>query len=483
MKKNNNILIFDLGSTHLKACVLSPKLEIIFEEHQDNIRRQTQYYETLDVQNIGKFIFHNLTKTVDTYDISDIVVSTHGSSIALVKENPLSFDPFDDTLALPVMFYGQEVPKDIRHQYNDHAPHFLEVFSEISPLALTGGLQLFWQAQAWPKEFKTATKIMMWPSYWSYRLSGAIFNDYSSLGAQNQLWNPVDKDFSSLVKNQGWDCLFAPVVSSSKKIGVLHPKICAKYHLKKQPNILCGVHDSNANYWRFVQMGFDQATIMSTGTWIVNFNPLIAPKDLVGKADCCVNTSVLGNALSCSRYQGGKEFSIILKQMGDIPVDSLGSAQDVNGALQSKCLILPSFASSGGPVRHSHGQGKILGNLPDDDRQKYALATIYLAFMSKLSLDYIKVGKMLIIDGPFTKNPLFLQLMALLNPSADIYISKEINGTLWGAALLSDRIEKSFSHQNLQKVSILLEYADLQKDIHEYQKQWHKSITNNIYKS
>ncbi len=474
MKKNKNILVFDLGSTHLKACVLSSDFDIVFEAHKDNIRTPTKYYEALDVQNIEVFIFENLKKTVDDYDIGDIIVSTHGSSLALIKESKDAFNPFDDALALPVMFYGQEVPKDIYEQYEEQAPSFSETFAEISPLALTGALQLFWQSQTWPEEFGKVAKILMWPSYWSFRLSGACYNDYSSLGAQNQIWNPKSKDFSSFVKNQDWQHLFAQPTESSKKIGVLHPEICKKYHFKNQPNILCGVHDSNANYWRFIQMGFDKATIMSTGTWIVNFNPLMAPENLQGKADCCSNVSAAGDILSCSRYQGGLELSILLKQMGDIPIDTQVSAEDLKSVLQNDCLICPSFASSGGPVRHANGKGRIIGDLPTDDHQKYALAIVYLAFMTQLSLDYIDGGDELIIDGPFTKNTLFLQLIALLNPLSDIYISGEINGTLWGAASLSHQVEKPLTHKKLQKISILPEYADLKESLYKYKKIWLK---------
>ncbi|MFV0431700.1 MAG: FGGY family carbohydrate kinase [Alphaproteobacteria bacterium] len=470
MTKSLNILVLDLGSTHLKASILSPDLEILFENHKKNIRISTPYYEALDVADIGDFIFKAIQDTVDTYSVGDIIISTHGSSLVLVDVQK-EFSPFYDSLALPAMYYGCSIDKNIYQDYIKEAPDFLETFAEVSPLALTGAFQIFWQSKAWPQEFSKTDCIMMWPSYWSFRLSGTICNDYSALGAQNQIWNPITNDFSSIIKKYGWDKLFASARPSAEPIGLLHPEICKKYNLKNQPNILCGVHDSNANYWRFVQLGFKDETILSTGTWIISFNPNLDPKKLEGKSDCCTNTSVQGKPISCSRYQGGMELSILLKQMGNIDVDTKIDAHDLKQALKSNCYIVPSFASSGGPIANTGTQGKIEGELPKQNNQKYALAILYSAMMTQISLDYIDVGSQIIIDGPFTKNPLFLQLIAIFNKNADIYISNESSGTLFGAAMLSKRANKP-KDSHLEKIECSQEYIDLANEIKAYQKDW-----------
>lgn len=472
MSEPMNILVLDLGSTHLKASVVSPDLDILFETHKDNIRIQTDAYEALNTSDIGDFIFKAIADTVDDFAVKDIIISSHGSSLALLDyDDDEKFSPFAEYLAMPVMFYGQEIPLHIQEAYRQQAPQFLEVFSEITPLALTGAMQIFWQSNGWPHKFKFAKKIVMWPSYWAFRLSGKAYNDYSSLGAQNQIWNPLRHDFSSVIKNRGWASLFAPAKASAEKIGVLHPDICKKYQLKNRPQILCGVHDSNANYWRFVKMGLSDASIISTGTWIVNFNPHFDPIKLEGKADCCTNTTVTGQPISCSRYQGGLELSLLLKKMGDIDINMQVSFADIKKALSSHCLILPSFASSGGPVPHTEAQGKIIGKLPNNRAQRYVLAVLYITLMIQLSWEYIDIGKKIIIDGPFTKNPLFLQLMAALNPNSDIYISTETNGTLLGAALLSEDTYAPSPH-SLSKVELLKEYDDISASLKTYKEQW-----------
>lgn len=475
MTEGQNILVLDLGSTHLKACVVSYDLEILFEVHKDNIRIKTDYYEALDVEDIGSFIFKALADSVDKYDVKEIVVSTHGSSLALLDYDAHNFSPFNSHLAMPVMFYGQEIPKNIQAEYALQAPNFLETFADINPLALTGALQLFWQSKEWNKDFKQTKKIVMWPSYWGFRLTGITCNDYSSLGAQNQIWNPRLNEYASVIRDNGWEQLFATATTSAKKIGILHPDICKKYGLKNQPDILCGVHDSDANYWRFLKMGYENATIVSTGTWIINFNPKLDIRKLEGKPDCCTNTNVQGYPVACSRYQGGIELAIILEMMGNIAVNTIIDIKDVLYILNSTHIILPSFAASGGPVAHTEAKGQIIGDLPKTTEQKYVLAILYIAMMTQLSWDYLEVGEQIIIDGPFTKNPLFLQFMALFNPNSQLYISVESNGTLLGTALLSEHILIPSDH-GLNQIHILPEYQDISEELQAYKKKWMAKI-------
>lgn len=477
MKEGQNILVLDLGSTHLKACVVSENLEILFELHKDNIRIKTDYYDALDVADIGTFIFKAIADTVDRYDVKEIVVSTHGSSLALLNHEDDNFSPFNEYLVMPVMFYGQEIPRNIQVEYKRQAPEFLETFADVNPLALTGALQLFWQSKDWHNEFAQTTQILMWPSYWSFRLSGNAYNDFSSLGAQNQIWNPKLSEYSSVIKKNGWDKLFAHAAPSAKKIGVLHADICKKYGLKNQPDILCGVHDSDANYWRFLKMGYTNATIVSTGTWIINFNPNLEIEKLLGKPDCCTNSNVKGHPVACSRYQGGLEFSILLEKIGDIAVDTVVDMQDVQDILNSSYTILPSFAASGGPVANTEAKGQIIGGMPETAEQKYVLALLYIAMMTQLSWDYLEGGKEIIIDGPFTKNPLFLQFMALFNPNSQLYISAESNGTLLGTALLSENIPAPKDH-GLKQVNILPEYQKISDQLFTYKQKWMQNVIN-----
>ena len=80
-----------------------------------------------------------------TLPVDVIVPCAHGSALALLDEA--------GALALPVMDYLAEPPAEIVAAYREIAPPFAEVFCPVNPMALTLGLQLFWQETAFPEDF------------------------------------------------------------------------------------------------------------------------------------------------------------------------------------------------------------------------------------------------------------------------------------------------------------------------------------------
>ena len=52
----------------------------------------------------------------------------------------------------------------------------------------------------------------MYPQYWTWRLSGALIGECTSLGCHTDLWATRAGDYSSLVKERGWLPKFPRVV-------------------------------------------------------------------------------------------------------------------------------------------------------------------------------------------------------------------------------------------------------------------------------
>ena len=48
----------------------------------------------------------------------------------------------------------------------------------------------------------------MYPQYWSWRLTGNLSSEISSIGCHTDLWAPSSEKFSSLVVEQSWSKLF-----------------------------------------------------------------------------------------------------------------------------------------------------------------------------------------------------------------------------------------------------------------------------------
>src|SRR4029079_1315896 len=116
--------------------------------------------------------------------------------------------------------------------------------------------------------------------------------------------------FCSLPRARGWVRLFPPMAKAWDTIASLKPEFRGR-DFRGDGRVLAGVHDSNANYLRFLAAGLGQFTLLSRGTWIIGFDTSTAIENLDEKRDTGSNTDVLGRPVACCRFFGGREFEII----------------------------------------------------------------------------------------------------------------------------------------------------------------------------
>ena len=88
-------------------------------------------------------------------------------------------------------------------------------------MALTHGLQLYWQETRFPAQFARIATIMPWIQYVSYLLSGVAAVEISSISCQSQLVDVKARTYSSLARQRGWDRLFPPMAKAWEVLGPL----------------------------------------------------------------------------------------------------------------------------------------------------------------------------------------------------------------------------------------------------------------------
>jgi sugar (pentulose or hexulose) kinase len=148
------------------------------------------------------------------------VPCAHGAALACLAA--------DGSLALPVMDYTAEPPARIVADYRKIEPPFSEVFCSLLPMALTHGLQLYWQERAFAQDFGRIETIISWIQYVGFRLCGRAVSEISSLSCQSQLIDVANNRFSSLARSRGWDRLFAPMTEAWQTSGRLLPQFRGK---------------------------------------------------------------------------------------------------------------------------------------------------------------------------------------------------------------------------------------------------------------
>jgi sugar (pentulose or hexulose) kinase len=424
MHSPRGIAVIDAGATNTKIAVFSHHGVPLAERKIASRHVEGPPYRHIDPEPLVDFCRHALPDLDRLVPLDVIVPCAHGAALACLAA--------DGSLALPVMDYTAEPPARIVAEYRKMEPSFSEVYCTLLPMAMTHALQLYWQERAFAQDFTRTETIITWIQYVGFRLCGRAVSEISSLSCQSQLIDVPKNRFSSLARGRGWDQLFAPMTEAWQTIGRLLPQFRGDA-FRGEGRVLAGVHDSNANYLRYLAAGLNRFTLLSSGTWIIGFDNSIPLSSLAKERDTASNTDVFGRHVASCRFYGGREFQILAKG-APAGAASLGA---VSRLIDRGTLALPSFTDSGGPVPNSGGKGRIIGPPPVSPEENSTLAALYCALMVSESLDAIGSKHDVVIDGPFSENDIFLRLLAALRAQQRLFTSDLRDGTTAGAACLA----------------------------------------------
>jgi sugar (pentulose or hexulose) kinase len=305
-------------------------------------------------------------------------------------------------------------------EYDQLRDAFEHTFSPNLPLGLNLGRQLFCIQRSHPMLFWRAKHILLYPQYWAWRLSGIASSEVTSLGCHSDLWRPKEAQFSGLAERQGWTPLFPPRRAAADVLGAVKPDVAAQCGLPVNCKVVCGIHDSNASYLKFL-IGREQSafTVVSSGTWTVVMTNGGELSSLVEQKDMLANVNAFGDPVPTARYMGGREYEAIASGVDEPTLES------VRAVIQQGAMALPSFAAAG-PFR-GH-EGVLLGAEHLTGVQRASLATVYAASMTSLLLESLRAKGDILIDGPLASNPLFGSLLAAFTGSIVELQAGEVGG-------------------------------------------------------
>ncbi len=418
------IAVVDVGATNSKIVLFDPSGEVLAERKMASRHGKGPPFLHLDPAPLVSFCAQHLPELDSIMPIDVVVPSAHGAAIACLAA--------DGSLALPVMDYMAEPPPEIIAAYRDIEPPFSEVFGPLLPMALTHGLQLFWQEKAFPEEFAKVATILPWIQYVGYLLSGRPVIEIASMSCQSQLMDVRDNSFSSLARLRGWDKLFAPWAKAWEVTGPLKAAF-RKDPFRGRAQVLAGIHDSSGNYLRYLAGGRKHFTLLSTGTWIIGFDTDTDITELAPERDTVTNTDIFGRPVACCRFMGGREFESLSR---DASAEA-ASLKALSELVAQETFALPSFTDSGGPMPGTGNKGHVTGPAPSNEEERSTLAALYCALMVDRSLAAVRSKGDIIVDGPFATNPVFLAVLASLRPRQKVLASQLRDGTTAGAMVLA----------------------------------------------
>lgn len=417
------VAVLDIGKTNLKLLAITDG-RVAGQRTAPNRSLPGPPYPHHDLAATEAWLIGALRELAAEQGIAAVVATSHGSGGVLV----------DDTgPVLPMLDYEMPTPEGLASAYAEVAPSYLERGSRHFGGMAHVGRQMFYQAKAFPEAFARAHHVLTLPQYWAWRLSGVPAAEVTSLAAQSHLWDVLNRRPSSLVAAMGWQHLLPPLRPAYAVLGPITPEIAGATGLRRDTPVLNGMHDSSANLYRYQAAGLADATLLSTGTWLVGLDPRVAPERLIEERAMTLNADVDGNPVGGVVAMVGREIERIVQ--GKLaPI----ATTDLEAVIAAGTMALPSFVAMDGIFPSSGGRGRIVGPAPADATARTALATLYAALMAAACLDLLEASGTAIIDGGFTAQPLLPRLIAAMRPDLTVLVEPAGGGTALGAALLHE---------------------------------------------
>jgi sugar (pentulose or hexulose) kinase len=428
------IAVFDVGKTNKKVFFFDEQYKIVLE-------RSAQFDETIDedgdpCEDINlltswiKDTIEEITK-LDKFIIKGVNFSAYGASFVHLDEqgNPLT----------PIYNYLKPYPPHLHEQfYAKYGGELLVSKETASPVLgnLNSGMQLYRLKYEKPEIFSKIKVSLHLPQYLSFLISGKAYTDITSIGCHTGLWDYTANTYHRWVTEEGIEEKLAPInatdFASELKIN----------GLTRYAGI--GLHDSSAALIPFLASFQEPFMLLSTGTWCVSLNPFNQSPLTEGelKKDCLCYISYKGNPVKASRLFAGNEHEQQTKKIAEhfnkpadfykklkYNVESLNRLHkiqhEVNTTTQSGDLL-----ASGFELRDL----KTFSSAEDAYHQLISDLMKLQTQASKLVLENTDV-KRIFVDGGFSKNPIYMQLLASAFPEMEVFAASVAQATSIGAAL------------------------------------------------
>ena len=419
------IAIFDVGKTNKKLFLFDEDYKIVFEKNECFPEIKDEDGDGCeDLQAIKNFIFESLDEVFlrKEFDIRAINFSAYGASFVYVDENGKPLTPLYNYLKK----YPAPLQKKFYDQYGGENKFSLETASPVLG-SLNSGMQLYRIKNEKPEIFSRVKYALHLPQYLSYFISGMPASDITSIGCHTGLWNFKKHKYHQWTENEKIEHMLAPITPPSK--------IKSIFFHEKNIAVGIGLHDSSAALIPYLEYFDEPFVLISTGTWCISLNPFndspLTPEELQKDSLCYLTVS--GKQVKASRLFAGYEHEQQTKKI------SAHFAKPVNyyhSVKFDEAYISSEFT----------GYDLSLSNSYEEAYHQFMHSVIKKQFEStQIILDGSSV-KQIFVDGGFSKNDVYMNLLKDRFPGMDVFAASIAQGSSVGAAMV---IHEAWNKKNL----------------------------------
>jgi sugar (pentulose or hexulose) kinase len=441
------IAIFDIGKTNKKILLFDSSLKLVFQEEKkfDEIK-DDDGFPCDDIEKIEKWMalaIQNISHDPN-YKITAINFTTYGGTLLYIDKN--------GNRLTPVYNYLKPMPDNVLVNFYDQYGGEEEFYRNTAspPLGMgNAGLQILWLKKTKPDIFNKIRQVLHFPQYLSYCFTGKFTSEYTSIGCHTTMW-----DFD---KNRYHDWLVREKITLPSPVSNSLTFPCEIND--QEISVGIGIHDSSSSLVPYLVGSKEKFILISTGTWFIfmnpfNYEPLTA--DQLRKDTLCY-ISAGQKQVKSSRLFMGHIHDINVKRISlhfKVPEDYF---KQVRAAEKTISHLL-----ANGKQKHIFFQNGFPSGYIDegvDLNQFENLDEAYCQFIFDITAHAVSSLKMVVandddtkiiyVSGGFSRNELFVRLLATALPGKKVYTSEVDNATALGAALVLNTVKDSITAGNI----------------------------------
>ena len=438
--------VFDIGRTNKKFFLFDSDFQEVYREYSrfDEITDEDGYpTENLEaLEKWAKEVFDRMMESPE-FEIRALNFSCYGASLVHIDKNGKVLTPLYNYMK-PLK---TEVFDDFYDKYGPENELSRSTGSQKLGM-LNTGMQLYWFKYERPKVYEKIKYSLHLPQYLSYLFTGIPVSEHTSIGCHTMLWDYEKKDYHDWVYKEGIHEKFPPIASSRETTPVNYKG--------KNIQMGVGVHDSSSALLPYIRSIKKPFLLISTGTWSISINPFnkgMLTKEDIGNG-CLFNMRIDGSPVKVSTLFLGNEYKLQIKELSA----HFKVQEDYHRTVK---FNQDTFFEINKDFEHMFKWASIVSeNMPEETKIPYdKFEHAYHQLMLELVLLQVKsirsaIGneniKRLYIDGGFSDNEVYIQLLSRYLDNMKISTTDSSLGSALGAAIvISDvTLEPKFLKKN-----------------------------------
>ncbi|WP_369753948.1 FGGY-family carbohydrate kinase [Flavobacterium sp. WC2409] len=429
----NVVAIFDIGKTNKKVFLFNENYQIVWEKSV-NLRETLDEdgFTCEDIVELKNWIVNRLAEmqALKEYFLKAINFSTYGASFVYIDENGKALTPLYNYLKE----YPEVLKKEFYGKYKGEESFALKTASPVLG-SLNSGMQIYRLKEENPDLFAKVKYCLHLPQYLSSLLTGKYFADITSIGCHTNLWNFKKMKYHKWIKKENIGDKIPPLHNAENTINV-----------SGGIAVGVGLHDSSSAIIPYMINFTEPFVLLSTGTWSISMNPFNETPLTFDEMqyDCLCYLQYKKKPVKAARLFAGNEHEVQTKKLAShfgVPLDTYKQVlYDKKIISKLREINLKKYSSKVNKYKILRESPFGKRNLGDFENYEIAYHQLLLDIIAQQIISTQLVihnspVKKVFVDGGFSKNSIFMNLLAEAFPEMEVYAASMAQASALGAAL------------------------------------------------